>query len=197
MKGSNLSYDDPFANAPATPEPAQQDEAQQQTVPSQVPVAAPIVTAAAPVAVSSTGDLSVTFKGDGTYTAPWIVPKYASVADALIDLGEDPQAVAGLSQAQRWMALFERSTKMAAHFASLGGGTPNAKPAGGGGGGGGGKSRAPQAAQQAPNGEKRFCEHGEMVYKSGISKAGNTYALFSCTAPRDKQCKAQYLNDKK
>ncbi|QGJ94816.1 hypothetical protein SEA_BLINN1_55 [Mycobacterium phage Blinn1] len=192
-----MSYEDPFANAPATPEPAQapqQDEAQQQTAPTQVATVPTVTATVAPVAVSPAGDLSVTFKGDGTYTAPWIVPKYASVADALIDLGESPQAVAGLSQAQRWMALFERSTKMAAHFASLGGGTPNAKPAGGGGGSG---SRAPQAAQQAPGGEKRFCEHGEMVFKSGISKAGNAYKLFSCTAPRDQQCKPQYLNDKK
>ncbi|APC43198.1 hypothetical protein SEA_JAAN_50 [Mycobacterium phage Jaan] len=181
-----MSYEDPFADAPAADEPA--EEAQQQTPPSQ-PAPKPVV------AGGPAGDLSVTFKGDGSYASPWIVPKYATVADALVDLGEDPSVVAGMGQAQRWMALFERATKMAAHFAKLSGGAP--APANGGGNGGGQQrqqSRAPQAAQEAPNGEERFCAHGKMEFKSGVSKkTGKPYKLFSCTAPRDQQCDAQFL----
>ncbi|QFG12550.1 hypothetical protein PBI_TOAKA_50 [Mycobacterium phage Toaka] len=185
-----MSYDDPFADAPADSAPA--EEAQQQTPPTPPAPATVVTNTAAPVTVSPAGDLSVTFKGDGTYTAPWIVPKYASVDAALVDLGVDPAAVAELGQGAKWFALFDRATKMAQHFASLGGGTPNAKPAGGG-GGGGQRQSAPQAAKEAPNGEKQFCQHGEMEYKSGTSKkTGKPYALFSCTAPRDQQCDAKW-----
>ncbi|QFG11562.1 hypothetical protein PBI_BOGOSYJAY_49 [Mycobacterium phage BogosyJay] len=185
-----MSYEDPFDSAPVQQAPA--EEAQQQTEPTPPPAQAPVVNnTAAPVTVSPAGDLSVTFKGDGTYTAPWIVPKYASVDAALVDLGVDAGEVAKLGQGQKWFALFDRATKMAQHFASLGGGTPNSKPAGGG--GGGGQRQAPQAAKEAPNGEKKFCKHGEMEYKSGTSKkTGKPYALFSCTAPRDEQCDAQW-----
>ncbi|QGH78052.1 hypothetical protein SEA_LONEWOLF_51 [Mycobacterium phage LoneWolf] len=185
-----MSYEDPFADAPADSAPA--EEAQQQTEPTPAPKPATVVNnAAAPVAVGPAGDLSVTFKGDGTYTAPWIVPKYASVDAALVDLGVDADEVAKLGQGQKWFALFDRATKMAQHFASLGGGS---KPASNGGGGGGGQRQsAPQAAKEAPNGEKKFCKHGEMEYKSGTSKkTGKPYALFSCTAPRDEQCDAQW-----
>ncbi|QGZ16851.1 ribonucleoside reductase class II [Mycobacterium phage Phaded] len=183
MKGSNLSYEDPFADAPVA------DEAQQEPTPAATQVAEP---APKPVVAGGpAGDLSVTFKGDGSYASPWIVPKYATVADALVDLGEDPSVVAGMGQAQRWMALFERATKMAAHFAKLSGGAP--APANGG-GQQRQQSRAPQAAQEAPNGEERFCSHGKMEFKSGVSKkTGKPYKLFSCTAPRDQQCDAQFL----
>ncbi|QFG08631.1 hypothetical protein PBI_VANISOA_50 [Mycobacterium phage Vanisoa] len=185
-----MSYEDPFEDAPADSAPA--EEAQQQTEPTPAP--APKPAAVVTNNVSGSGDLSVTFKGDGSYSAPWLVPKYASVSDALVDLGEDPAKVTGLSQAQKWFALFERVTKMGKHYASLGGGsTAPAGNAGGGGGGGGQRQSAPQAAKEAPNGEKKFCQHGEMEYKSGTSKkTGKPYALFSCTAPRDQQCDAQW-----
>lgn len=55
-------------------------------------------------------------------------------------------------------------------------------------------SSAPQGASEAPGGEKRYCNHGEMVFKTGVAKAtGKPYQLFSCTAPRESQCKAQFL----
>ncbi|AER48759.1 ribonucleoside reductase class II [Mycobacterium phage Alma] len=182
-----MSYEDPFATAPAD---APAEEAQQQTEPTPPPAKPVVNNTAAPVAVGPAGDLSVTFKGDGTYTAPWIVPKYASVDAALVDLGVDADEVAKLGQGQKWFALFDRATKMAQHFASLGGGA--AKPASGG-GGGSQRQAPPKAATEAPNGEKKFCKHGEMEYKSGTSKkTGKPYALFSCTAPRDEQCDAQW-----
>ncbi|QGJ90197.1 hypothetical protein PBI_SHEAKEIRA_49 [Mycobacterium phage SheaKeira] len=185
-----MSYEDPFDAAPAQPAPA--------PVPEPAPAAPPAPVAAAPaaaapvvVASGGSGDLSVTFKGDGTYASPWIVPKYASVADALVDLGADPNEVAGLNQAQRWGALFERATKMAAHFAGLG--SPAPTPGGGGSAPATQRQAAPAAAQAAPNGEEKFCQHGKMEYKSGTSKkTGKPYALFSCTAPRDQQCDAQW-----
>ncbi|EHB47646.1 hypothetical protein MycrhDRAFT_5772 [Mycolicibacterium rhodesiae JS60] len=144
--------------------------------------------ASPPVQVSANGDLSVTFKGDGSFGYPWIVPKYTSVTEALIDLGVDAAALAELNQGQKWFALFDRTKKMNDHYASLGGGAP--APASGG---GQAQSNTPQASQEAPGGQKRYCAHGEMVFKSGVSKSsGKPYQLFSCTAPRDQQCKAQF-----
>lgn len=186
-KGSNLSYEDPFATAPATADVPQQDEAQQQTVPTQAPAQAPAAVSAARESVSvqhSTDGVSATFKFGGQYSDPWVVVKGADAAEVHEKL-YDP----------KFKELMDRVQFIASQYGSA---SPTAsKPANGGGGGGGQQSRAPQGATQAPNGETRYCEHGEMVYKSGISKAGNPYKLFSCTAPRDKQCKAQYLNDKK
>lgn len=187
MKENKLSYDDPF-DAPQAPPAPPAEESQQQTAPTPAAVGH---NPAAPVAVSPNGDLSVTFKGDGGYGSPWIVPKYASVGDALVDLGMSPQEVSTLSQGNRWLKLFERTKQMNDHFAGLGGGAP--APAGNGGGGQQRQSKAPQQAQEAPNGEKQFCQHGEMEYKTGVSKkTGKPYALFSCTAPRDQQCDAKW-----
>ncbi|BBX09446.1 hypothetical protein [Mycolicibacterium aichiense] len=188
-----MSYDDPFADAPAQPEPTPEPTQAPAPAPAQT-APAPVATAAAPVAVSPSGDLSVTFKGDGSYGFPWIVPKYTSVSEALVDLGVNPDEVSAMSQGRRWISLFERAKQMNDSFAALGGGAPS-KPAGNGGGGGGQQqqSRAPQEAKEAPNGEKQYCQHGEMEYKSGISKkTGKPYALFSCTAPRDEQCAAKW-----
>ncbi|QFG04626.1 hypothetical protein PBI_KEZIACHARLES14_50 [Mycobacterium phage Keziacharles14] len=183
-----MSYEDPFDAAPTQ---APQDEAQQAPVAAQ-PAPAPtnVVNTAAPVSVAPTGDLSVTFKGDGSYGAAWIVPKYTSVDHALVDLGVNPEEVAKLGQGAKWFALFTRAKQMNDHYASLGGGAPAAAPAQSG---GGQRQAAPAAAQAAPNGEEKFCQHGKMEYKSGTSKkTGKPYALFSCTAPRDQQCDAQW-----
>ncbi|APC46170.1 hypothetical protein PBI_STARSTUFF_52 [Mycobacterium phage StarStuff] len=190
-----MSYEDPFASAPVDTAPA--EEAQQQT-PTESPWDPPAQqTQTVEVRPAPADALSITFKGDGSYSAPWLVPKYTSVTEALVDLGVDPDEVAKLGQGQKWFALMDRVTKMADHFANLGGGS---KPNSGGGGNGGGgqqrQSRAPQQAQEAPGGEERFCKHGKMEFKSGVSKAGNTYALFSCTAPRNEQCPAQYPSKK-
>lgn len=178
-----MSFEDPFASAPV--------DSEAQDAPADNPQPAAATSSPAPVVVtgSASGDLSVTFKGDGSYGSPWIVPKYSSVDAALIDFGVYADEVAKLGQGQKWFALFDRATKMAKHFAGLGGGPPNRKPANVG-----GQSRAPQQAQEAPGGEERFCEHGKMEFKSGVSSKGKAYKLFSCTAPRDQQCKAQFLN---
>lgn len=181
MKGSNLSYEDPWASAPAD---TQADEAQ--NAPASAPATVTTAAAAAVDSVSvqhSTDGVSATFKFAGAYSDPWVVVK-----------GADPADVYAKISTPEFKALMDRVQQIAGVYAGSA-----AKPAGNAGGGGGGQQRqaAPKQAQEAPNGEKRFCEHGEMEFKSGVSKAGNAYQLFSCTAPRDQQCKAQYLNNKK
>jgi hypothetical protein len=128
----------------------------------------------------STDGVSATFKFAGAYSDPWVVVKGADPADVLSKI-ETPE----------FKALMDKVKFIAGIYAPAG-----AAPASSGGGGAQQQSRAPQAAQEAPGGEKRFCEHGQMEFKSGVSKKGNSYQLFSCTAPRDQQCKPQYLNSK-
>ena len=123
----------------------------------------------------SDGKVVLTFKGGRDFDAPWIVIHANGLQEAHdFVVGENSSLLA---------KVMER-VKIASEFFAGKQSAQGAAPP---------PSRAPQAAQEAPGGEKRFCEHGEMVFKSGVSKAGNSYKLFSCTAPRDQQCKAQYL----
>lgn len=59
---------------------------------------------------------------------------------------------------------------------------------------------APQAApRQAPTGappgqQAPLCDHGyARVYKSGVSKAGKPYKMWSCPADRSEQCEPQWV----
>ncbi|WXX09758.1 ribonucleoside reductase class II [Mycobacterium phage MS619] len=171
-----MSYEDPWSTAPAQqsePEPPAQ-------------AAAPVATTASAAAVDSvsvqhsTDGVSATFKFAGQYSDPWVVVK-----------GADPADVYAKISTAEFKALMDRVAQIAGVYAGAA-----AKPAGNA-GGGAQQSRAPQPAQEAPGGEKRFCQHGEMQFKSGVSKkTGNPYKMFVCTAPRDQQCDAQFLNSK-
>lgn len=145
--------------------------------------------------VPDTG-LSVTFKGGNGFSDPWIVPKYATVAEALVDLGVPEADAKALAPAAAWQTLMDRVQAMGKYFASKGSGGGSNGNAGGNGGGGQRQQRqsAPQAAQEAPNGEKRYCAHGEMKFRSGTSKAGKAYQAFFCNSgDRNDECRAQFL----
>lgn len=170
VKGNQLSYEDPWSTTPVQPEPT--------------PEPAPAVTTAATAAVDSvsvqhsTDGVSATFKFSGEYSDPWVVVKGADPADVLAKIST-----------VEFKSLMDRVKQISGHYSGAG-----SAPAGGG---AQQQSRAPQAAQEAPGGEKRFCAHGEMQFKSGVSKkTGNPYKMFVCTAPRDQQCDAQFLNSK-
>lgn len=164
-----MSFDDPFDNAPLDADNS--EEAQLNT---------PAVTVTkAPPTGESDGKVVLTFKGGRDFDAPWIVIHANGLQEAHdFVVGDNASLLA---------TVMDRVKVASSHFA--GKQDPPAQ------GGGAPPSRAPQAAQQAPNGETRFCEHGEMVFKSGVAKgSGKPYRLFSCPAPRDQQCKAQFLN---
>lgn len=178
MKGNQLSYEDPWSTAPAQTEPA--------PAPEPTPAPAPVATTASTAAVDSvsvqhsTDGVSATFKFAGQYSDPWVVVK-----------GADPADVYAKVITPEFKALMDKVQQIAGVYAGSG-----SKPAGNA-GGGAQQSRAPQPAQEAPGGEKRYCSHGEMQFKSGVSKkTGNPYKMFVCTAPRDQQCDAQFLNSK-
>ena len=125
------------------------------------------------VEVGDSGEISVTTKGTGRQSDRWVV------------LRGTPNEVEAVLDAAVYKRILDKSWAAAEYDARRAGVvTQQATPPAG---------AAPQASQEAPGGEKRFCKHGEMVFKSGVSKAGNAYKLFSCTAPRDQQCKAEYL----
>ena len=166
MKGTTLSYEDPFNLAPADAD----SEAQDASV-AVVPVK-PVRPA------ESDGKVVLTFKGGRDYDAPWIVIHANGLQEAHdFVVGDNASLLA---------VVMERVKTASSHFAGKPANAEQAQaPAPG---------YAPQAATEAPGGEKRFCNHGEMVFKSGVAKAtGKPYSLFSCTAPRESQCKAQFL----
>jgi hypothetical protein len=56
---------------------------------------------------------------------------------------------------------------------------------------------SPPGAQQAPGGEQRYCRHGEMSFKSGISQSTEKpYSGWFCTAEKSK-CDPQWPNKRK
>ena len=167
-----MSYDDPFGTAPQNPEPVS-SEAPESTAPNP-----------RPAVVETSGEVVVTLKGGRDYDAPWIVLHAPTVA------------AANALMTSELADLMNRVKNAAATFsgASAGGAPaqPQAQqtqaPA---------QRQAPPGAKEAPNGEERYCQHGKMEFKSGTAKAtGKPYELFSCTAPRESQCPAQFLNKK-
>jgi hypothetical protein len=130
-----------------------------------------------PVVESLDGKMTITFKGAGGYADRWVVVYAAGAKDGL-DIIQDP-AFKELLDYSRKIAEYDRGA------ASPAAPQQTVAPATGG---------APQQSQEAPGGEKRFCNHGEMQFKTGVAKgSGKPYSLFSCTAPREQQCKAQFL----
>jgi len=166
-----MSFEDPFDSAPLDAEPA--EEAQQPVVKAKVTKAKPAVPA------ESDGKVVLTFKGGRDFDSPWIVVHANGLQEAHdFVVGENAALLA---------VVMDRVKVASKHFV----GQPAAPVAQGGSQQHG---SAPQASQEAPGGEKRFCDHGEMVFRSGVAKAtGKPYSLFSCTAPRESQCKAQFL----
>ncbi|ALA48152.1 ribonucleoside reductase class II [Mycobacterium phage Phlei] len=135
-----------------------------------------------PVVIQSEGKVVVTLKGGAGYDAPWIVVHADSVDDAYHQVNSN------------MMLELMRVTQLAgADFA----GKAPTKPAAQQGVVQPQQSRAPQAAQQAPGGEKRYCQHGEMKFISGFSKKnGKPYKMFACPVEdRNQQCDPQWLRN--
>ena len=125
---------------------------------------------------SGEGKIVSTYKEGAGYDASWTVVHAANIDDWFA-IHEDPRFPDLLTKQKKVAAYFRDKPSAPAQQQSQ----PN-------------PSYAPQQSQEAPGGEKRYCTHGEMVFKTGVAKAsGKPYSLFSCTAPRDQQCKAQFL----
>lgn len=161
-----MSFEDPFDSIP-------DDNV------VEVPAEEPSVKVIKSSSVVGDGKIVSTYKEGAGYDASWTVVHAASVDDWFA-IHEDPRFPELLAKQKKVAAYFRVKPEGAA--TSQQAAQPN-------------PSYAPQAATQAPGGEKRYCDHGEMVFKTGVAKAtGKPYSLFSCTAPRESQCKAQFLN---
>lgn len=146
--------------------------------------ALPEDTPAKAVSPSSEGKVVLTFKGGTGYDAPWIVIHAKDLDDARGQVSGDNAAVLA--------DIMEKTQQAGRHFASLSTPKTAAKasvspaPAS--------PSAPPAGAQEAPGGEKRYCSHGEMRFRSAVSKAGKPYKGFFCAeTDRDSQCQAQFL----
>jgi hypothetical protein len=121
------------------------------------------------------GKLTVTLKGGAGFDAPWIVLHAEDAQDALDQLNDKALG-----------ALIARTKEVATFFS---GGTGNAtqRPAQSQ------QQRPPQ--QSAPNGESKTCAHGEMTFRSGVSKSsGKPYKGFFCPSQdRNAQCSPQFI----
>lgn len=187
---------DPFASAPAadeaqttTPEPEAPQESPFDNPPADAPEApkeAPITDKPAPRPVpTGDGKVVLTFKGGSGYDAPWIVIHAADLDDAAAQIeGENANTLA---------KIMEKVQRAGQHFSGLA--PAKASTGGGGNSGGSGRQAPPQGAQEAPGGEKRYCSHGEMQFKSGTSKQGKPWKGFFCPTPKgtSDQCDAQFL----
>ncbi|MFG3343343.1 hypothetical protein [Glycomyces sp. NPDC048151] len=107
-----------------------------------------------------------------------------SAADIIAHL-DDKTAIQGLLQ---------RASTISAYWRTLGGQNQpqNARPAASAPAG----QRSGYAAsgpQSAPGGEQRYCDHGEMTWKAGISNSsGKPYSGWFCSGPRGSQCPPQW-----
>lgn len=170
---------DPFADAPADPEPG--DEAQTTTTTT---TSSPREDTSLPntAPAADNADLNrvrITLKGGGGYDSPWVTIDGASVPDAL-------EQITG-SNAEPLKALLDQAAKVGSYFAgkSTNGDHGSGEPA---------QRGKPAGATEAPAGEERFCKHGRMEWKSGTSAKGNAYKGFFCPErDRNEQCKAQFV----
>lgn len=124
------------------------------------------------------GKITVTLKGGRDFDAPWIVIHADDAEDALATLSEPSMRT-----------LIERTREIARVFA----GSTQPGPQRGN----DGQKGRPAGATQPPNGETPTCAHGQMIYRSGISRStGKAYEGYFCPLPyerRAEQCRAQYL----
>ncbi len=194
--------DDPFASAPEPdeaqaeetyyhdePDPEEAPTPPKKTPAKKAPAKAAAKAPAAAVVNSSEGKVVLTFKGGGGYDAPWIVIHATDMDDALDQVSGE--------NAAKLATVMERVSKAGQHFSDMAPKKANTGGGSGGGGGnsGGGRSNAPQAAQEAPNGEERFCAHGKMQYKTGVGKNnGKPWKAFMCgSGDRNDQCDPQWV----
>jgi hypothetical protein len=169
------SKTDPFETAPEQNDTAG-DEAQADIDSAGVirPKENPLI-----VPVSNEGKVTVTLKGGTGFNAPWVVIHGKDVSDALNQIN-DTQLAELLERAQKASKFFADKAEAPAPAASQAGSQAQ-----------GGQ---PQASTQS-SGNDKFCKHGQMVSKSGVSaKNGKAWSGYFCPAPKGTpdQCDPQF-----
>ena len=185
-------YNDPFADAPA-------DEAQaapaapnsgpwEETAPAPAPAAAPAAKPAPIVVGSEGGKVTVTLKGGTSFDKPWVVIHAEDIPDALDNL-KHPSIKELLFAAQKAGQFFVGQGSGAAapgpQNGNQGAVQPQQLPTG-----------QPQGSTERPSDvPAQYCDHGEMVWKSGFSKKnGKAWKAHMCRAPQGAvQCEPKFV----
>src|SRR5690606_6077251 len=141
--------------------------------------------AAAEVSIEARdGSVSATFKGTGEYTSSWYVVKTPSFER----LAEMLEYEASVKRSQKHAHVDARIDKQAGHPHSNAVPEPQTKSSGNQ-KKQGGKPGEPEGATKAPNGRTETCDHGEMIYRSGMGKSGKPWKAFFCPEKdRNAQC---------
>lgn len=204
-----MTVADPFATAAdeAQAEP-QPEVAPTESVfdepPAEAPKKAPAKKAAPKKAVvedDEDGDFhpfTVSMKPHAGHNSPLFVFRGKSLGD-LADQFEG-------AKASDMIRLFENSVKAANKLTKVyvdAGHVAEKQPSNYGGGGaksagGADPTKPPAEAVEPPNGEYKYCKHGQMRFKSFVSKAGKFTQLFECTSEDESnKCNTEFLKDKK
>lgn len=166
---------DPWAEEPQAPQNNAQPPAQRQPEPT---------------VVGSGGKLVATLKGLGGPAAPWIVVHAEDTRD-LLRIYTDPDFKKVMEYTASAGKAFHRLTDAPAQGGQSnngGGGYQNQQQSGG-------QPGRPANANQAPNGQAKYCQHGEMVFRSGVNQqSGKAWQGHFCPQPKGSpdQCKPEF-----
>jgi hypothetical protein len=141
--------------------------------------------------------VTLSYKGGTGYDASLFVLRASNMRELLELIGGDPR---NLSNAEVLKAIFDLSAKHQAYRSGLNGSQKRA-PAPESSGSTEQPVDSRPAPTDAPGGEERFCKHGKMTFRTGITKSGKnqgkTWQGFYCTErDKDNQCDVQWLPSK-
>lgn len=162
---------DPFLDD--APEPTANDWLADSTPVVETPVVEKKEIKTVTAANASEGKLTITLKGGAGFDAPWIVIHAQDASDGLAQM-KDPALKELMDLVKKGGAHFSGGTGQATQ-------RPAAKPAGG-------------ATPQAPAGDGKSCQHGDMIFRSG-SKNGKTWKGYFCPTPKGTpdQCAPEFV----
>lgn len=126
------------------------------------------------------GEIVQTVKFGNEYGAPWLVTHgpTAGAVNTIVDTPDYRTLVDTTVKAARFAQGAWSGTTLAKATATSDGNTAT-------------KSQPDRTL--APNGEKKYCIHGERTYREGVSKAGKPYKAFFCgSGDKDDQCSPEW-----
>lgn len=135
------------------------------------------------------GSVSATFKGSGEYSSSWYVvkaPSFERLAEMLEDEASVKRALKAAYEVDKIVKQADRSLSNSGSQSQQKSGGYQKKQ--------GGKPGEPEGATKAPNGRTERCDHGDMIYRSGMGKSGKPWKAFFCPEKdRNAQCEPVWV----
>lgn len=133
--------------------------------------------------------IKLTLKANASHNAEWINP-WVSGATA----EEAAQRTVEMLNALAKFGVIDRTAAAAQYTREQYKGDTGPARSGGNGGGGGQRSNSQQTTAPPPGVQQEYCAHGAMEFRTGTSRKGNAYKVWSCTEPdQSKQCKGIFV----